>query len=121
MKQCLRELDEYFRGERTSFSVPLDLRGGKFHRQVWKYLMDIPCGETRSYGRIAADLDNPNAQRAVGQANNKNRIAVIIPCHRVIGSDGDMTGYAYGVWRKEWLLSHERGMNAAGVSTRLYG
>lgn len=108
MKQCTRQLDEYFQGKRKEFRLPLLIRGTEFQKKVWAALLAIPYGVTRSYGDIAKNIGQIKAYRAVGGANNKNKIAIIIPCHRVIGSSGDLTGYASGIWRKKWLLEHEK-------------
>jgi len=108
LEECIEQIDEYFRGKRREFSLNLHLKGTDFQRKVWTQLMKIPFGETSSYKDIAASIGNEKAVRAVGNANGKNKIAIIIPCHRVIGSNGKLRGYASGVWRKEWLLSHER-------------
>lgn len=108
LEECIGQIDEYFRGKRREFSLSLHLQGTDFQRKVWSQLMKIPFGETSSYKNIAASIGNEKAVRAVGNANARNKIAIIIPCHRVIGSDGKLIGYASGVWRKEWLLSHER-------------
>jgi len=106
-RQCKKQLKEYFAGRRKKFELPLELDGTEFQKQVWKELLNIPFGKTASYGEIAKRIKNEKAVRAVGGANNKNKIAIIIPCHRVIGADGKLTGYAGGMWRKEWLLKHE--------------
>jgi methylated-DNA-[protein]-cysteine S-methyltransferase len=106
------ELDEYFAGRRTSFDIPLDPRGTPFQRVVWEALRAIPFGKTRSYGDLAAAIGRPKASRAVGAANGQNPIAIVIPCHRVIGADGSLTGYGGGMARKEWLLRHERALPA---------
>ena len=108
MTECLRQLDEYFKGKRQKFSVPLILEGTGFQKAVWRQLQKIPFGRTASYGDVARAIGRPRAFRAVGNANNKNRIPLIIPCHRVIGSDGKMVGFGSGIWRKEWLLDHEK-------------
>ena len=108
LEECIDQIDEYFKGKRREFSIKLLLEGTDFQKKVWRQLMKIPFGETSSYKDIAASIGNERAVRAVGNANGKNRIAIIIPCHRVIGSNGKLIGYASGVWRKEWLLSHER-------------
>ncbi len=108
LEPCLTQLDQYFHGKLKKFSLSLDMQGTDFQKQVWKALLDISYGMTQSYGDIARTIGNKNAFRAVGNANNKNKIAIIIPCHRVVGSDGSLTGYAAGIWRKEWLLEHER-------------
>ena len=105
---AIKQLLEYFAGERKTFSVPLHAPGTAFQQRVWAALREIPYGETRSYGEIAAAMSNPGAVRAVGTANGMNRIAIMIPCHRVIGADGTLTGYGGGLWRKDWLLKHER-------------
>ena len=103
------ELAEYFAGERRLFEVPLDYPGTDFQVRVWRELLAIPYGETRSYEALAAAIDVPRAVRAVGRANGMNRISILIPCHRVIGKDGTPVGYGGGLWRKRWLLDHERG------------
>jgi methylated-DNA-[protein]-cysteine S-methyltransferase len=111
-----RELDEYFAGTRTSFELPLDPVGTEFQQRVWRELVMIPHGTTRSYLDIARALGNPNASRAVGLANASNPIAIVVPCHRVIGSSGTLTGYAGELWRKQWLLEHEGAESKAGAS-----
>jgi methylated-DNA-[protein]-cysteine S-methyltransferase len=102
------QLEEYFAGERTRFDLPLSPVGTPFQLRVWAELREIPYGGTTTYGRIATDLGQPTASRAVGLANGRNPIAVIVPCHRVIGSDGSLTGFGGGLDRKRWLLEHER-------------
>jgi AraC family transcriptional regulator of adaptative response/methylated-DNA-[protein]-cysteine methyltransferase len=102
------ELGEYFAGARRAFEVPLSYPGTEFQIRVWRELLAIPYGETRSYEGMAAAIDAPHAVRAVGRANGSNRIAILIPCHRVIGKDGTPVGYGGGLWRKRWLLDHER-------------
>lgn len=104
---CCQQLDEYFKGARHVFTVPYRLEGTEFQRSVWNALTSIPCGETESYKDIAILIGNESAVRAVGNANGKNKLSIIIPCHRIIGSNGKLTGYAGGLWRKEWLLKHE--------------
>ena len=104
---CKLQLTEYFNGERKQFEVPLDPQGTAFQKSVWRCLMQIPFGETLSYGEIADMLNNPKAVRAVGGANGRNPISLIVPCHRVIGRNGTLTGYAGGIERKLWLLKHE--------------
>ena len=106
--ECIKQLNEYFEGTRREFNLKLFLDGTKFQKQVWRKLIDIPYGETASYGAIAQSLSNPKAVRAVGGANHNNKISIIIPCHRVIAKDGKLTGYAGGLWRKEWLIEHEK-------------
>jgi methylated-DNA-[protein]-cysteine S-methyltransferase len=105
-----RQLGEYFAGKRKAFSVALDMRGTRFQKNVWEALLAIPFGETRSYGQLAKQLGNPRATRAVGAANGRNPISIIVPCHRVIGSSGKLTGFAGGLETKAHLLSlEERG------------
>jgi methylated-DNA-[protein]-cysteine S-methyltransferase len=101
------QLREYFAGSRRHFDVPLDLRGTDFQKRVWARLLAIPFGETRSYGAIAAELDRPAASRAVGAANGRNPISIIAPCHRVVGSNGKLTGFAGGLEAKAYLLGLE--------------
>ena len=108
LKLCFLELEEYFQGRRQRFTMPLYLHGTPFQIKVWQALRKIPYGETRSYQDIAVAIDNPRALRAVGGANNKNPLAIIIPCHRVIGKDGSLTGFGGGLAVKEWLLEHEK-------------
>jgi methylated-DNA-[protein]-cysteine S-methyltransferase len=102
-----RQLEEYFGGLRRDFDLPLRLAGTEFQRLVWKHLTDIRYGETLSYGELAKRIGNPNASRAVGLANGRNPIPILVPCHRVIGADGSLTGYGGGLERKRWLLAHE--------------
>lgn len=102
------EITAYFQRKRSTFTVPVVKWGTPFQNQVWSALETIGFGETKSYIDVAKLLNNPKGVRAVGMANSKNKIAIIIPCHRVIGADGKMTGYAGGLWRKEWLLNHEK-------------
>lgn len=102
------ELEAYFDGRIQAFTVPVELRGTPFQRQAWSTLREIPYGETRSYSQQAAAMGHPAAVRAVARANGANRIAIVVPCHRVIGADGSLTGYGAGLWRKERLLELER-------------
>lgn len=102
-----RQLGEYFAGNRKTFSVPLDMRGTPFQKHVWEALLGIPFGETRSYGQLARQLGNAKAMRAVGAANGRNPISIVVPCHRVIGSTGKLTGFAGGLETKAQLLSLE--------------
>lgn len=104
---CKEQLIEYFAGQRQSFTVPLDPQGTEFQQSVWGCLAKIPFGTVKSYGEIAKILDKPKASQAVGGANGRNPITLIVPCHRVIGGDGSLTGYAGGIERKLWLLNHE--------------
>ncbi len=101
------QMDAYFAGTRHNFDLPLNLQGTEFQRSVWHGLCEIPFGETISYGELARRLGNPKAMRAVGLANGRNPISIIVPCHRVIGADGSLTGYGGGLPMKKWLLEHE--------------
>ena len=103
-----RQLKEWFAGKRTSFDLPLAPKGTPFQKRVWKALEGIPFGETRSYGEIAKSIGQPSASRAVGAANGANPISIIVPCHRVIGSSGKLTGFGGGLDVKRWLLEHEQ-------------
>jgi methylated-DNA-[protein]-cysteine S-methyltransferase len=105
--QTEKEPDEYFAGRRNTFSVPLDMDGTKFQKNVWDALANIPFGETRTYGQLAKQLGNPKAMRAVGAANGRNPVAIVVPCHRVIGADGKLTGFAGGLEAKAHLLNLE--------------
>jgi methylated-DNA-[protein]-cysteine S-methyltransferase len=104
---ALRQLSEYFAGTRRMFDLPLRLQGTAFQQRVWRELTEIPYGETWSYGQLAERIGNPSASRAVGLANGRNPISILVPCHRVIGADGSLTGYGGGLERKQWLLAHE--------------
>lgn len=106
--EAIRQLKSYFEGTLMEFDFPLKPQGTDFQVSVWNLLRSIPFGETRSYMDLAHSLKNEKAIRAVGTANGKNPIAIVVPCHRVVGSDGSMTGYAGGIWRKTWLLRHEK-------------
>ena len=106
--EVIQQLGEYFSGTRTTFSLPLSPIGTPFQHRVWKALRKIPYGHTRSYGDIARSIKHPNASRAVGSANGKNPISIIVPCHRVIGQSGKLVGYGGGIPIKEYLLAHER-------------
>jgi AraC family transcriptional regulator of adaptative response/methylated-DNA-[protein]-cysteine methyltransferase len=109
-----RELAEYFSGARATFATPLHLDGSEFQVRVWRQLLAIEPGRTRSYGDMARSLGCPEAQRAIGRANGENRLALVVPCHRVIRSDGTLCGYGGGIWRKRWLLDHEAAMKRSG-------
>lgn len=110
--EAVHQLDAYFAGELTEFDLPMRLAGTPFQRSVWAELVRIPYGETRSYGELAENLGKPGASRAVGLANGKNPIGIIVPCHRVIGASGGLTGYGGGLDRKQRLLAFERGAEA---------
>jgi methylated-DNA-[protein]-cysteine S-methyltransferase len=105
---AMKQVEEYFQGKRSVFDLKLKAEGTDFQQKVWQSLIEVPYGETACYGDIARAVGNSKACRAVGGANNKNKIAIIIPCHRIVGADGSLTGYAGGLWRKEWLLKHEK-------------
>ncbi len=106
-EKCKKQLTEYFSGVRITFDLPLEASGTAFQKKIWDALLTIKAGKTASYLDIAVMISNPKAVRAVGAANGKNPIGIIVPCHRVIGSDGTLTGYAGGLDRKAWLLKHE--------------
>lgn len=107
IKEAFAQLSEYFSGKRKTFNLPLLLKGTDFQKQVWQALLKIPFGETRSYKQIAEAIGNPKAVRAVGMANNKNPLLIVVPCHRVIGANGKLVGYAVGLDKKEYLLRLE--------------
>jgi methylated-DNA-[protein]-cysteine S-methyltransferase len=108
LQKTARQLEEYFKGERRDFDLPLRLEGTEFQKRAWRNLLEIGYGETRSYGEQARRIGNANASRAVGLANGKNPIPIVVPCHRVIGANGSLTGFGGGIDRKRWLLAHER-------------
>lgn len=112
VRQLGLELTEYFEGERTTFSVPIELKGTPFQKSVWKALVEIPYGQSVTYSQLADKLGHKNGQRAVGKANADNPVSLIVPCHRVIRADGDLCGYAGGLWRKQYLLGLETGQQA---------
>ncbi len=105
---CIDQLNQYFTGKRKSFDLPLQPKGTDFQKQAWSALQKIPHGHTISYLQQATNIGNTKAVRAIGHANSKNPIAIIVPCHRVISKNGKLTGYAGELWRKEWLLNHEK-------------
>jgi len=107
LQECVKQLDEYFNQQRTDFSLKLNPQGTVFQKVVWQRLQHIPYGETKSYLKLSEEMGDVKAIRAVANANGKNPIWIVIPCHRVIGSNGALTGYAGGLWRKRWLLEHE--------------
>ena len=106
-KNTIQQLTEYFEDKRKQFDLPLEFEGTEFQQKVWNELTKIPFGQTLSYGQLADRLGSKQLVRAVGNANGKNPIGIIVPCHRVIGNQGDLVGYAGGLWRKQWLLEHE--------------
>ena len=119
IKKCKQELDEFFEGKRKTFDLPLAPEGTAFQKKVWDALREIPYGETRTYKDIAIAVDSPKGFRAVGMANNKNPIAILIPCHRVIGSDGKLVGYVAGMETKTFLLALEQGERPFQVEKKL--
>ena len=110
LEEAIRQFDEYFKGVRKKFDIKYEVQGTEFQKKVWEALLEIPYGVTSSYKEMAIVIGNEKATRAVGNANSKNIISIIIPCHRVIGSDKSLTGYAGGLSRKRWLLEHEKEM-----------
>lgn len=107
LQEAVNQLNDYFEGKRTQFDLKLNPLGTPFQRKVWKALTDIPFGKTRTYLEQSKFLGDPKAIRAVATANGRNPLWIVVPCHRVIGTDGSLTGYAGGLWRKKWLLEHE--------------
>jgi methylated-DNA-[protein]-cysteine S-methyltransferase len=116
LHQCIEELIEYFNGKRLSFDIPVHQKGTAFQSKVWGELLNIEFGKTISYMTLAKRLGDPNCIRAAAASNGKNHVCIIVPCHRVIGSNHSLVGYAGGVWRKKWLLDHENKF-ANGVQT----
>lgn len=108
IKDCFEQLDQYFKGTRQKFTFPYCCEGTDFQKTVWTALTNIPYAETGTYKDIAVLIGNEKAVRAVGSANGKNKLSIVIPCHRIVGTNGKLTGYAGGLWRKEWLLKHEK-------------
>lgn len=111
LMECVSQLQDYFDGKRTNFTFKLNPKGTEFQQKVWKGLLEIPFGKTMSYLELSKKLGDVKAIRAVASANGKNPLWIVIPCHRVIGTDGSLTGYAGGLWRKKWLLEHENPTN----------
>ena len=111
LQECVSQLESYFSGERNDFSIKLNPKGTEFQQKVWNALLEIPYGKTRSYLEQSKVLGDVKAIRAVASANGKNPLWIVVPCHRVIGTDGSLTGYAGGLWRKKWLLEHENPTN----------
>ena len=110
VNDAITQLDEYFTGSRRDFDLPLDLRGTEFQVAAWNALADIPFGRTASYGQQAASIGRPKAVRAIGGANGRNPVAIVLPCHRIVGADGSLTGFGGGIEVKKWLLDHEQSM-----------
>ncbi len=109
LQEAVKQLGEYFNGTRNNFTFKLNPKGTEFQKRVWRELLQIPFGKTISYLELSKKLGDVKAIRAVASANGKNPLWIVVPCHRVIGSDGSLTGYAGGLWRKQWLLEHEKG------------
>ena len=108
LREAIQQLQEYFAGQRKEFDLPIKMQGTEFQKKVWQALQEIPYGEVSSYGKLAEKIGNSKACRAVGMANHRNPIAIVVPCHRVIGSNGKVVGYAGGLDKKEWLLEMEK-------------
>jgi methylated-DNA-[protein]-cysteine S-methyltransferase len=117
--EAIKQLDEYFAGKRINFDFPIQQKGTDFQQGVWKNLLDIPFGKTISYLELSRRIGDEKAIRAVGTTNGKNKLWIVVPCHRVIGSDGSLTGYSGGLWRKKWLLEHERKCSGQPVIEQL--
>jgi methylated-DNA-[protein]-cysteine S-methyltransferase len=120
LENCAAQLDEYFNGKRKDFDLKLEPEGSDFQKKVWDQLKNIQYGETKSYLQISQLLGDVLAIRAVANANGQNKISIVIPCHRVIGSNGSLTGYAGGLWRKKWLLQHEQKYSGSEEQTELF-
>lgn len=117
LKETAKQFDEYFAGTRKDFELPLKQHGSDFYQQVWEVLLNIPYGKTITYLQQSKIMNNPLAIRAIAAANGRNNLWVLVPCHRVIGSDGGLTGYAGGLWRKRWLLEHEAKVLGVGQTS----
>jgi methylated-DNA-[protein]-cysteine S-methyltransferase len=117
LKLAVQQMDEYFAGERTNFDLPIRQQGSDFQQNVWQCLLTIGYGKTISYGQQSKKMNNPLAIRAIASANGQNHLAIVVPCHRVIGSDGSLTGFAGGLWRKKWLLEHEARVSGVGQTS----
>lgn len=120
LKTLRKQLREYFDGQRKEFTIPIVSPGSEFQQAVWKELQNIPFGSTRSYNEQSIALKKPDSVRAVANANGMNRISIVIPCHRVIGSDGHLTGYGGGLKRKKWLIDHEKKYSGKAVDLTLF-
>lgn len=117
LNEAIKQLEEYFAGARKEFNLPIKQPGSAFQQEVWRQLLTIPYGKTISYGQQSRIMKNPLGIRAIASANGKNALWIVVPCHRVIGSDGSLTGYAGGIWRKRWLLDHEARVAGVGQTT----
>lgn len=118
VNDAVTQLEEYFAGLRCDFSLPLDLHGTEFQVAAWRALADIPYGHTASYGQQAASIGRPKAVRAIGGANGRNPVAIVLPCHRIVGADGSLTGFGGGIAVKKWLLDHEQSMLHSATTNR---
>ena len=118
VNDAITQLEEYFAGSRHDFDLPLDLRGTEFQVVAWGALADIPYGHTASYGQQAASIGRPKAVRAIGGANGRNPVAIVLPCHRIVGADGSLTGFGGGIAVKKWLLDHEQSILHSATSNR---
>ncbi|MBC8052703.1 MAG: methylated-DNA--[protein]-cysteine S-methyltransferase [Sphingobacteriaceae bacterium] len=114
------QLQEYFKGKRTSFDFSLEQEGTTFQKKVWNELIKIPAGNPISYTSLSKKMNSPLAIRAIASANGKNKLMIVVPCHRVIGSNGELVGYAGGLWRKKWLLEHEARIMNVGQATLMF-
>ncbi|HWD89384.1 MAG TPA: methylated-DNA--[protein]-cysteine S-methyltransferase [Mucilaginibacter sp.] len=119
LQEAIKQLNEYFGGTRKEFDLPIKQSGSAFQQEVWNCLLKIPYGKTINYLQQSKIMNNPLAIRAIASTNGKNDLAIVVPCHRVIGSDGSLTGYAGGLWRKKWLLEHEAKVLGVG-QTKLF-
>ncbi|MBL4674961.1 MAG: methylated-DNA--[protein]-cysteine S-methyltransferase [Mucilaginibacter sp.] len=119
LNEAIKQLDEYFDGTRKEFDLPLKQPGSDFQQEVWQELLRIPYGTTITYGQQSQKMQNPLAIRAIAAANGRNHLWIVVPCHRVIGANGSLTGYAGGIWRKKWLLEHEARVLGIGQTTLL--
>jgi len=117
LKKAVQQLDEYFAGNRKNFDLPVKQQGSDFQQKVWDQLLKIDYGKTISYLQQSKFMHNPLAIRAIASANGKNHLIIVVPCHRVIGSDGSLTGFGCGIWRKKWLLEHEARVMGTGQTT----
>jgi len=120
LKMAVRQMEEYFAGERTDFDLPLKQKGSDFQQQVWDQLSKIGYGKTISYMQQAKFMSNPLGIRAIASANGKNHLVIVVPCHRVIGTDGSLTGFGCGIWRKKWLLEHEARVMGNGQTALVF-
>jgi len=118
VNDAITQLEEYFAGSRHDFELPLDLQGTEFQIAAWNALAEIPYGRTASYGQQAASIGRPKAVRAIGGANGRNPVAIVLPCHRIVGADGSLTGFGGGIEVKKWLLDHEQSTLRSAASNR---